>query len=62
MEIGQGRCLHPACSQRRPTAKPNGNHLSLVANIERLALKADNILPLHGRIVPTSELYRMVGK
>lgn len=43
-------------------AKPNGNHLSLIANIERLGLKVDNILPLHGRIVPVSELYRMVGR
>lgn len=45
-----------------PPAKPNGNHLSLIANIERLGLKVDSILPLHGRIVPLSELYRMVGR
>jgi hypothetical protein len=33
-----------------------------VKNIERLGLPVERILPLHGRIVPLSELYRMVGR
>ena len=41
---------------------PNGLHLELVKNIERLGLPVERILPLHGRIVPLSELYRMVGR
>ncbi len=52
----------PGAPNAAPPAKPNGNHLSLIANIERLGLKVDTILPLHGRIVPVGELYRMVGR
>ncbi len=58
----QADAYTPLAANAAPPAKPNGNHLSLIANIERLQLKADRILPLHGRIVPTTELYRMVGK
>jgi hypothetical protein len=31
-------------------------------NIERLKLDVDRILPLHGRIVPLSELLKAIGK
>ena len=41
---------------------PNGLHLELVKNVDRLKLAVDRILPLHGRIVPLAELNRMVGK
>jgi glyoxylase-like metal-dependent hydrolase (beta-lactamase superfamily II) len=37
-------------------AQPNPLHVNLVTNIERLALEVDRILPLHGRVVPYSEL------
>lgn len=30
--------------------------------IERLGLKVDRILPLHGRVVPVAELYAAAGK
>jgi hypothetical protein len=33
-----------------------------VQNIERLKLGIDQILPLHGRVVPLSELYTAVGR
>jgi hypothetical protein len=33
-----------------------------VQNLERLNLQVDRILPLHGRMVPVAELYRMAGK
>jgi glyoxylase-like metal-dependent hydrolase (beta-lactamase superfamily II) len=41
---------------------PNALHLELVKNLDRLGLPVERILPLHGRIVPLGELYRMVGK
>lgn len=42
--------------------QPNGLHLELVKNLERLNLPVERILPLHGRVVPVGELYRMVGR
>ncbi len=45
-----------------PPAVVNGNNLNLVQNIERLGLQVDRILPLHGRVVPYSELLAMVGR
>ena len=41
---------------------PNALHVELVKNLDRLGLPVERILPLHGRIVPLAELYRMVGK
>ena len=38
-------------------AVPNTNHLNLIANIERLKLPVERIAPLHGRVVPLTELY-----
>jgi glyoxylase-like metal-dependent hydrolase (beta-lactamase superfamily II) len=43
-----------------PPAQANPNHLTLVANLERLKLSVDRILPLHGRVVPLAELYAAV--
>lgn len=43
-------------------AKPNPYHVNLVENLERLKLPVERILPLHGRMVPAAELYRMVGR
>ena len=43
-------------------AKPNPNHVNLVENIQRLKLRPERILPLHGRIVPAAELYSAAGK
>lgn len=43
-------------------AVPNALHLNLVQNIQRLSLGVDQIVPLHGRVVPVSELYTAVGK
>ncbi len=40
-----------------PPATPNANNVNLIDNIERLKLAIDRILPLHGRVVPVSELY-----
>lgn len=43
-------------------AVPNGNHVNLVENIERLQLKVERILPLHGRMVPVADLYTAIGR
>jgi hypothetical protein len=40
----------------------NANNLNLIANIERLGLAVDRILPLHGRVVPVADLYVTAGK
>lgn len=46
-----------------PAPQPaNPYHVNLVDNLQRLKLDVERILPLHGRIVPLGELYRMVGK
>ncbi len=43
-----------------PPAQANPNHLTLVANLQRLKLPIDRILPLHGRVVPLADLYAAV--
>jgi glyoxylase-like metal-dependent hydrolase (beta-lactamase superfamily II) len=45
-----------------PPATPNANNVNLVDNIERLKLDVERILPLHGRVVPITELYAAVGR
>jgi glyoxylase-like metal-dependent hydrolase (beta-lactamase superfamily II) len=45
-----------------PPAVPNPNHVNLVANMDRLGLDAERILPLHGRVVPVAALYGLVGR
>ena len=45
-----------------PPPVPNLLQVNLVQNIERLGLAVDRILPLHGRVVPLSELYTQIGR
>jgi glyoxylase-like metal-dependent hydrolase (beta-lactamase superfamily II) len=45
-----------------PPARPNENHVNLLQNIERRNLEVDRILPLHGRVVPLTELQAAVGR
>jgi len=52
----------PSAPNAPPPAVPNANNLNLIANIERLGLGVDRILPLHGRVVALSELYTTAGK
>ena len=47
----------PPAPNTPPPAVANANNLNLVDNIERLKLGVDRILPLHGRVVPVSDLY-----
>ena len=46
----------PAAPNTPPPATPNALHVNLVQNIQRLGFDVDRILPLHGRVVPYSEL------
>jgi glyoxylase-like metal-dependent hydrolase (beta-lactamase superfamily II) len=43
-------------------AQANPFSVNLVENIERLKLAVDQILPLHGRVVPLSELLKAIGR
>ena len=52
----------PGAPNAPAPAVPNAVHVNLVENIERLKLGIDQILPLHGRVVPLSELYAAIGK
>lgn len=52
----------PAAPNTPAPAVPNALTLNLVQNIDRLKLDVAQILPLHGRVVPVSELYTAVGK
>lgn len=52
----------PGAPNAPAPAVPNALHVNLVQNIERLKLGVDQILPLHGRVVPVSELYAAIGK
>ena len=47
----------PSPPNTPPPAVANANNVNLVDNIERLKLVVDRILPLHGRVVPATELY-----
>ena len=58
----QADAYTPGAPNSPPPAVPNANHVNLVQNIERLKLDVANILPLHGRMVPVSELYTAIGK
>ena len=52
----------PAAPTAAPPAQPNPLHVNLYDNIERLKLTVDQILPIHGRKVPLSELQKWIGK
>jgi glyoxylase-like metal-dependent hydrolase (beta-lactamase superfamily II) len=58
----QADAFTPGPPNAPPPAQVNANNLNLVNNIERLKLDVDRILPLHGRMVPASELYGMVRR
>lgn len=52
----------PGAPNTPAPAVPNALHVNLVQNMERLKLGVDQILPLHGRVVPVSELYMAIGR
>jgi glyoxylase-like metal-dependent hydrolase (beta-lactamase superfamily II) len=58
----QADAYTPGAPNTPPPAVPNANHVNLVANIERLGLQPERILPLHSRMVPYTELLAQVGR
>jgi glyoxylase-like metal-dependent hydrolase (beta-lactamase superfamily II) len=52
----------PLAPNAPPPANPSPNLVSLYENIQRLNLEIDQIVPLHGRVVPLAELKRTVGR
>jgi glyoxylase-like metal-dependent hydrolase (beta-lactamase superfamily II) len=45
-----------------PPAAANPNSVNLADNITKLGLKVEQLLPLHGRIVPLAELHKAIGR
>lgn len=58
----QADAFSPKPPNSPPPAQDDPFAINLVDNIERLQLDIDRILPMHGPIVPLSELYRTVGR
>jgi glyoxylase-like metal-dependent hydrolase (beta-lactamase superfamily II) len=52
----------PAAANAPPPSPPNPFSVNLYDNVQRLKLQVDRIVPLHGRIVPFSELTKAIGK
>jgi len=51
----------PPAANAPPAATVNPTWVSLADNIKRLNLTVDNILPLHGRMVPIADLHKGIG-
>jgi glyoxylase-like metal-dependent hydrolase (beta-lactamase superfamily II) len=52
----------PPAPNAPPAASVNPSWVSLADNIKRLNLTVDQILPLHGRMVPLAELHKGIGR
>jgi len=52
---------NPPAPNAPPPATVNSNWVNLSDNIKRLSLAVDQILPLHGRIMPLAELHKSIG-
>lgn len=58
----QADAFTPSAPGAPAPAQPHAGTLNLVQNIDRLRLNVDKVLPLHGRMVPASELYTAAGR
>ena len=58
----QADAYTPGAPNTPAPAVANPLHVNLVQNMERLNLSVDQILPLHGRMVPVAELYTAIGR
>ena len=58
----QADVYNPPAPNTPPPAQPHPAQVNLYENIERLKLAVDQMLPLHGRIVPLSDLLKAIGK
>jgi hypothetical protein len=45
-----------------PAASPNANNVTFYESVKRLKLNVETIVPVHGRIVPMSQLLSLVGE
>jgi glyoxylase-like metal-dependent hydrolase (beta-lactamase superfamily II) len=52
----------PGPAGAEPPKVPNPQAVNLEANVRRLSLEVDRIVPIHGRIVSYSELLAVIGK
>jgi len=52
---------NPPAPSAPPPASVNTNWVNLSDNIKRLSMNVDQILPLHGRIMPLAELHKSIG-
>jgi len=60
--LSQADTYTPLPPNAAPPAAVNPNTVNLADNIARLGLAVDQLLPLHGRIVPLSELNKTIGR
>jgi glyoxylase-like metal-dependent hydrolase (beta-lactamase superfamily II) len=60
--LSQADAYSPLAPNVAPPAMANPNTVNLADNIARLGLAVEQLLPLHGRIVPLSELNRTIGR
>lgn len=58
----QADAYTPGPANAPPPTPPHPFNVNLAENIARLGLNVDQLLPLHGRIVPLAELHRAVGR
>jgi glyoxylase-like metal-dependent hydrolase (beta-lactamase superfamily II) len=60
--LSQADAYTPAPPNAPPPAAVNPSNVNLADNIKRLGLAVDQLLPLHGRIVPLVELHKAIGQ
>ncbi|MGH7312983.1 MAG: MBL fold metallo-hydrolase, partial [Candidatus Rokuibacteriota bacterium] len=52
----------PPAPNAPPPTRVNPNSVNLADNITKLGFAVDQILPLHGRMVPLAELHKAIGR
>jgi hypothetical protein len=60
--LSQADTYNPAPPNAPPATTVNPNTVNRADNITRLNLAVDQLLPLHGRIVPLAELQKAAGR
>jgi glyoxylase-like metal-dependent hydrolase (beta-lactamase superfamily II) len=58
----QADAFTPSAPNAPPPAVVNPSTINLAENITRLNLAVDQLLPIHGRIVPLAELQKTIGR
>jgi hypothetical protein len=60
--LSQADAYTPAPPNAPPPAVVNPSSINLADNIAKLGLAVDQLLPLHGRMVPLAELNKAIGR